>query len=59
MSVLVWVNLKIKACCCIMRTGKICLSAAEGKIVPDFVYNCQILAPGFVEQFGSKPKGIL
>lgn len=56
MSVLVWVHLPIKAYCCIMTTGKICPSAAEGKIVPDFVYDCQIFAPGFVEHFGSKPK---
>lgn len=28
---------------------------AEGKVLPDFVYNCQISAAGFVEQFGSKP----
>lgn len=39
-----------------MRTGQICPSTAEGKVVPHFVYNCQIFAAGFVEPFGSKPK---
>lgn len=49
-------TLKLRPAACVMRTGKICPSTAEGKVVPNFVYNCQILASGFVEQFGSKPK---